>query len=121
MKLIIAHLPNQAFEPVRNELLDLGVSRMTISEVHSSGPQSEVTLRTRGTALRTHMRPELRLECLTSAGQAAAVVAVLRAHATARRGLGGQVVVVDLEEVHEAAAGEDETFSGDPRVSAAAA
>lgn len=36
MKLIVAHLPNDAFESVRTGLLDLGVLRMTISQVHSS-------------------------------------------------------------------------------------
>ena len=34
MKLIIAHLPNDAFSPVRTALIDLGVLRVTVSEVH---------------------------------------------------------------------------------------
>ena len=53
MKLIIAHLPNDAFEPARTELADLGVSRITISEVHSTSMLPAVTLRYRGAALQT--------------------------------------------------------------------
>ncbi len=33
MKMIIAHLPNDAFSPVRSALSDLGVLRVTVSEV----------------------------------------------------------------------------------------
>ena len=61
MKLIIAHLPNGAFESVRTDLFDLGVLRTTISEVHSSAPGSAKTLRYRGAAVRSHLRSELRL------------------------------------------------------------
>jgi len=34
MKLIVARLPNDAFSPVRTALIDLGVLRVTVSEVH---------------------------------------------------------------------------------------
>ena len=66
MKLIIAHLPNDAFSPVRTELMDLGVLRMTVSEVHTATLQSAITLRYRGAPLHSHLRPELRLECVAT-------------------------------------------------------
>ncbi len=118
MKLIIAHLPHDALESVRTELLDLGVQKITIAQVHSSGPQSGETLRYRGAALPTHARPELRLECVATAERSRAVVGVLREHASTRSGLGGRVAVVDLEELHEASP-EDHIFSGDPRLATA--
>lgn len=118
MKLIIAHLPTQAFDSVRTELLGLGVSRLTISEVHSSGPGSAATLQYRGAPLPTKLRPELKLECLTTAEQSAAVVNVMRGYAGARRGLGGHVAVLDVEEIHEVSF-DDEIFLDDPRLDTA--
>lgn len=117
MKLIIAHIPNDAFEPVRAELLDLGVLRMTISVVHSSGPQSARTLRYRGATLQTELRSELRLECVAGAAQSPAVVNVLRGYADAGAGHSGQVAVIDVEELHGSA--EDRIFPEDPRLDTA--
>ncbi len=97
MKLIIAHLPNDAFDPVRTELNELGVLRVTISEVHSACTETPITLRYRGASLQTRLRPELRLECVTIDGQSARVVDTLRAYA----GVKGQVAVVNLEELYE--------------------
>lgn len=114
MKLIIAHLPDDAFASVRSELLDIGVFRMTISQVHSSGSQSTMTLRCGAGALRTHLRSELRLECVATAGQSPAVAGVLRGHADARLNRGGRVMVLDLEELH-APAPEDQILPDDPR------
>ena len=118
MKLIIAHLPNDALEALRTKLFDLGVLRTTISEVHSSGPRSARTLRYRGAAMRTHLRPELRLECVATAAQAPAVVSLLRGHASSTWGFGGSVAVLELEELHEASLSDD-AFPADPRRDAA--
>jgi nitrogen regulatory protein PII len=110
MKLIIAHIPNDAFDAVRAELLDLGVLRVTISEVHSSGPRSAKTLQYRGATLRTELQSELRLECVSGDGQSTAIVCVLRGHAD-------QVGVIDLEQLHDSA--EDQVFADDPRLDTA--
>ncbi len=118
MKLIIAHLPNDALESVRTELFDLGVLRTTISEVHSSGPRSAKTLRYRGATLRTHLRSELRLECVATATQSPAVVSVLRGHASSKWGFGGSIAVLELEELYDASLGDD-AFPADPRAEAA--
>ncbi|MCA1678574.1 MAG: P-II family nitrogen regulator [Actinobacteria bacterium] len=114
MKLIVASLPNDAFEPVRTELLDLGVLRITISEVHRSDPLSVMTLHYRGAALHTDLRSELRLECVADDDQSLAVVNVLRGHASTRWGFGGRVAVLDLEELHQAS--EDHIIPDDPRL-----
>jgi len=119
MKLIIAHLPKDAFEPVRVELLDLGVHKTTISEVHSCGPQAPVTLHYRGAAMIIHVRSELRLECLATAEQSPGVVDVLRRHASRAGAFAGQVAVLELEELHQASS-EDDVFSNDPRMETAA-
>ncbi len=114
MKLIIAHLPHGAFESVRDELLDLGVTRMTVMEVHSSGPQSAVTLQSRAATLQSNLRSEMRLECVVSSGRVPAVVDVLRMHGSTRWALGGRIAVIDLDQLHEDAT-EDDVAPDDPR------
>jgi len=114
MKMIIAHLPNDALEAVRAELIDLGVLGMTVSEVHSASPQSAITLRYRGAPLDTHLRAELRLECVATHGQSPAVINVLRGYA----GSAGRVAVLELEELHQEWS-DEHVFSDDPRLEAA--
>ncbi len=115
MKLVIAHLPHDAFASVRDELLDLGVLRMTVNQVHSASPQSAMTLRYRAATLSSTLRSEMRLECVISAGQLRPVVDVLRMHVGTCWGLGGRVAVLDLEELHEDAP-TDHLASDDPRL-----
>lgn len=115
MKMIIAHLPTSAFETLRTELGDLDVLRMTIAQVYSTSPQPSVTLRYRGAPVRTHLRAEIRLECVVSDGQLAALIDVLYGHA----GQYGQVAVLDVEQLHQKEWAEEELFSDDPRLDAA--
>lgn len=114
MKLIIAHVPNDVFEPVRTELTDLGVFRMAISEVHSTSARSTITLRYRGAPLSCQLRSQVRLECVATEGQSPAVIDVLRGYA----GPYGQVAVLELEELHQEGS-EEQEFSDDPRLDVA--
>ena len=114
MKLIIAHVPNDAFQQVRAELIDLGVLRMTVAEVHSTSARSAIALRYRGAPLATHLRAELRIECLATETQSLAVIDVLRANA----GCAGQIAVLGLEELHQESSAEV-AFSDDRRLDAA--
>jgi nitrogen regulatory protein PII len=119
MKLIIAHLPSDAFSSVRTALIDLGVlrvtvSEVTVSEVHTASSQSAITLRYRGAPLHSHLRPELRLECVATDGQSPMIINVLRGYA----GSAGQVAVLELEELHQESS-QEPVFSDDPRLEAA--
>ena len=114
MKLIMAYLPNGSFECARTQLADLGVLRLTVSEVRSTSALPAVTLRYRGASLKTHLRPELRVECVAAEQQAPAAVNVLRACA----GGYGQVLVLDIEELHQSPV-QEPTFASDPRLESA--
>ena len=61
-----------------------------------------IALRYRGVSMHTHLRSELRLECVASDGQSPPVVHSLRALA----GVNGQVAVLDLEQLHQDCADE---------------
>ena len=114
MKMIIAHLPNGTFEAARTELNDLGVLRITMSEVHSTSAQPAITLRYRGAIVKTHLRAELRLECVATNGQSPAVIDVLCGLA----GPYGQVAALDIEDLHPHWQ-QDDLFCEDPRRDAA--
>ena len=111
MRLIMAHLPTNAFERARTQLADLGVLRLTVSEVRGTSALPAVTLRYRGASLKTHLRAELRVECVAAERQARAAVNVLRACA----GRFGQVLVLDIEELHQSPL-QEPTLASDPRL-----
>lgn len=111
MKIIVAYLPTDSFDSARVALSDLGVSRMTIFQVHTADRQSSITLHQRRAILETHLRPELRLECAAADGQSRAIVDALRGPA----GSATQVSVFDLEELHHESSREH-VFPGDPRL-----
>jgi len=104
-------MPADAFVSARTELADLGVLRVTVSEVHSTSALPATTLRYRGAPLTTELRAELRLECVATEGQAAAIIDILREHA----GRNGQVALIDIEELHRSCSGEP-AFAADPRL-----
>lgn len=108
MKMIIAHLPNDAIETIRTELDGLGVPRMALAEVFSTSPRPPLTLRYRGAAMQTHLRAEMRFECVATDEQATAVIDLLRDHV----GPYGQIAMLDLEELHQQRSG---SYSEDPR------
>ncbi len=121
MKLIIAHLPNDAFPAVGTALSDLGVLRVTVSEVHTASLRPETTLshhaaplHYRRAPLHRHLRSELRLECVATEGQSPMIINVLRGYA----GSAGQVAVLELEELHQVFS-QEPVFSDDPRREAA--
>ena len=64
MKMVVAYIRHEAFEPIREELLEAGFPSLTISEVKGSGRQKAITEHYRGSELAVHLRPKLKLECV---------------------------------------------------------
>jgi nitrogen regulatory protein PII len=62
MKMVVAYIRHEGFEPIRTELLELGFPSLSISEVKGSGRQKGVTERYRGADLTNYLRPKLKLE-----------------------------------------------------------
>src|SRR5213078_1288147 len=58
MKMVVAYIRHEAFEPIRTELLDLGFPSLSISEVKGSGRQKGITERYRGAELTNYLRPK---------------------------------------------------------------
>ena len=64
MKMVVAYIRHEAFEPIREDLLEAGFPSLTISEVKGSGRQKAITEHYRGSELAVHLRPKLKLECV---------------------------------------------------------
>ena len=64
MKMIVAYIRHEAFEPIRSDLLEAGFPSLTIAEVKGSGRQKGLTEHYRGSEIAIHLRPKLKLECV---------------------------------------------------------
>ena len=62
MKMVVAYIRHEAFEPIRQDLLEAGFPSLSITEVKGSGRQKGITEHYRGSELVIHLRPKLKLE-----------------------------------------------------------
>ena len=74
MKMIFAYIRHEAFEPIRQDLLERGFPSMSVSEVKGSGRQKGITERYRGAEVVNYLRPKIKLECAVSDDSVEAVV-----------------------------------------------
>ena len=68
MKMVVAYIRHEAFEPIRTELLELGFPSLSISEVKGSGRQKGITERYRGAELTNYLRLKVKIECVVADG-----------------------------------------------------
>ena len=81
MKMIVAYIRHDAFEPIRQELVTAGFPSLSLTEAKGSGRQKGITEHYRGSELTIHLRPKLRLECVVETGDVQVVVESILRHA----------------------------------------
>ena len=106
MKMIVAYIRHEAFEPIREELLERGFPSLTVSEVKGSGRQKGITEHYRGATIPIHLRPKLRLECVVETDAAATVVETILRHARTGAVGDGKLFVLPVEEAIRIRTGE---------------
>jgi nitrogen regulatory protein PII len=123
MKMVIAYIRHEAFEPIRNELLNLGFPSLSISEVKGSGRQKGITERYRGAELTNYLRPKIKVECVVEAKDVATIVDTILKHARTGSIGDGKVFVMPVEEAFRIRTGESgvETLQAHPDAATAAA
>ena len=123
MKMIIAYIRHEAFEPIRNELLALGFPSLSISEVKGSGRQKGITERYRGAQLTNYLRPKIKIECVVEANDVATIIESILKHARSGSIGDGKVFVMPVEEAYRIRTGEsgEETLQAHPDAAASAA
>jgi nitrogen regulatory protein P-II 1 len=116
MKKIEAFVRHEAFEPIRQELLNLGFPSMSITEVKGSGRQKGITERYRGAELTNYLRPKLKIECVVADQDVDAIVDTILRHARTGNIGDGKLFVLDVLETYRVRTGEsgEETLQSHP-------
>ena|SRR5215207_802589 len=99
MKMVVAYTDPEQFEPIREDLLELGFVSITVLNASGSVPEPTVSATYRGAKLERHLRPKVRIECVVGAEHASTVVETIVSH-------GGErtfVVVLPVERAVPAA------------------
>jgi nitrogen regulatory protein PII len=121
MKKIEAYVRHEAFEPIREELLQLGFPSLSITEVKGSGRQKGVTERYRGAELTNWLRPKVKIECVVATGDVDTVVEAILKHARTGSVGDGKLFVLPVEQAFRIRTGEsgEETLQAHPDAAAA--
>ncbi len=106
MKMIVAYVRHEAFDPIRQELLDAGFPSLTITEVKGSGRQKGLTEHYRGSAIALNLRPKVKLECVVESHDAKVVMETILRHARTGSVGDGKIFVLPVEDAVRIRTGE---------------
>lgn len=106
MKKIEAFIRHEAFDPIRRDLLDIGVPSMSVTEVKGSGRQEGVVEHYRGAELVIHLRPKLKIECVVDDSEVEPVVDIILNNARSGEVGDGKIFVMPVDEVIRIRTGE---------------
>ena len=106
MRMIVAYIRHEAFEPIREDLLGAGFPSITVSEVKGSGRQRGLTERYRGSELTINLRPKLKLECVVETEQVPLVTETILRHARTGEVGDGKIFVLPVEQAIRVRTGE---------------
>jgi nitrogen regulatory protein PII len=122
MKMVVAYVRHEAFEPIRTELLNLGFPSLTISEVKGSGRQKGITERYRGAELTNYLRPKVKIECVVSDRDVQTIVDTVLKHGRTGAVGDGKVFVLAVEQAFRVRTGEsgEEILQAHPDAATAA-
>src|SRR5215217_7966601 len=106
MKMIAAYIRHEALEPIREDLLHAGFPSLSLSEVKGSGRQRGLTERYRGSELKIHLRPKLKLECVVESEHVPLVTETILRHARTGEVGDGKIFVIPVEQAIRVRTGE---------------
>jgi nitrogen regulatory protein P-II 1 len=123
MKMVVAYVRHEAFEPIRTELLNLGFPSISITEVKGSGRQKGITERYRGAELTNYLRPKIKIECVVADGDVQTVVDTVLKHGRTGAVGDGKVFIVPVEQAFRVRTGEsgEEVLQSHPDAATASA
>jgi nitrogen regulatory protein PII len=121
MKMVVAYIRHEAFEPIRTELLNLGFPSLSLTEVKGSGRQKGITERYRGAEVTNWLRPKVKLECVVSDRDVPTIIDTILRHARSGEIGDGKVFLLPVEEAHRIRTGEsgEDTLQAHPDAAAA--
>ena len=107
MKMIVAYIRHEAFEPIRMELLEKGFPSLTVTEVKGSGRQKGITEHYRGSELTIHLRPKLKLEIVVESKDLGIIKETILRHARTGNVGDGKMFVLPVEDAVRIRTGEE--------------
>ena len=107
MKKIEAYVRHEAFDPIREDLLDRGFPSLTITEVKGSGRQEGVVEHYRGTPVVVNVHPKLKIEVIVDDRDKSMVVETILKHARTGEVGDGKIFVSTIDEVFRIRTGEE--------------
>ena len=118
MKMVVAYIRHEAFEPIREDLLEKGFPSLTITEVKGSGRQKGITEHYRGSAIAIHLRPKLKVECVVEDADAQVIVDAILKHARTGQVGDGKIFLLPVEDAVRIRTGEsgEEVLQAHPGV-----
>ena len=106
MKMVVAYIRHEAFEPIRQELLDAGFPSLSVTEVKGSGRQKGITEHYRGSDLVINLRPKVKLECVVETEDVETVASTILKYARTGSVGDGKIFVLPVEEAIRIRTGE---------------
>ena len=97
MKMIVAYIRHEAFEPIRQDLLEAGYPSLSLLEAKGSGRQKGITEHYRGSTLAIHLRPKLKIECVVDDADASLVTSTILRHARTGDVGDGKIFLIPVE------------------------
>jgi nitrogen regulatory protein P-II 1 len=107
MKMVVAYVRHEAFEPIREELLERGFPSISITEVKGSGRQKGITEHYRGSSIAIHLRPKLKLECVVEDVDTPVITETILKHARTGSVGDGKIFVLPVEDAIRIRTGEE--------------
>jgi nitrogen regulatory protein P-II 1 len=122
MRMVVAYIRHEAFEPIRTELLELGFPSLSITEVKGSGRQKGITEKYRGAEVTNYLRPKIKIECVVADRDVQTIVDTVLKHARSGSIGDGKIFVMPVEEAYRIRTGEsgEETLQAHPDFAAQA-
>jgi nitrogen regulatory protein P-II 1 len=122
MKMVVAYIRHEAFDPIREDLLEKGFPSLSITEVKGSGRQKGITEHYRGSSIAIHLRPKLKLECVVEDADARTIVDVILKHARTGSVGDGKIFLLPVEDAVRIRTGEwgEEVLQAHPGVEVSA-
>jgi nitrogen regulatory protein PII len=106
MRMVVAYIRHEAFEPIRQDLLEAGIPSLSVTEVKGSGRQKGITEHYRGAELAIHLRPKLKVECVVEDPEVRLVTDTILRHGRTGSVGDGKIFVLPVEDAIRIRTGE---------------
>jgi nitrogen regulatory protein P-II 1 len=106
MKMVVAYIRHEAFEPIRQDLLEAGFPSLSITEVKGSGRQKGITEHYRGSEIAINLRPKIKIECVVEDNGVGIVTETILRHARTGSVGDGKIFTMPVEDAIRIRTGE---------------